>query len=200
MTTITKNGIVEDRKKIEVPEKLIYEMVDGNPVYYKNYKKVLSGELPWEAVVGSGYLQAKLIWLILSFLAKNMDTSKWEILTNEAGFLYAPGSYRALDIAIFKREKLKDYEKENHTGYVKVPPEVVIEIDTKAETGEVLSYVKEKIEDLLSAGVRRIVWYFTDSRTVIIAEQGKDWIISDWNREIEIINDLKINVQKLLEK
>jgi Uma2 family endonuclease len=200
MTTIAKNGIVEDRKKIEVPEKLIYEIVDGKPVYYKDYKKVLNSELPWEAVVGSGYLQARLIWLILSFLAKNMDTSKWEILTNEAGFLYAPGNYRSLDIAIFKKEKLKDYEKENYTGYVKVPPEVVIEIDTKAETDEVLSYIKEKIEDLLSADVKRIIWYFTDSKTVIIAEQGKDWIISDWDREIEIIDNLKINVQKLLEK
>ena len=200
MTTVVEEKNVKNGEKVRVPEKLIYEMVDGKPIYYRDYRKVLNGELPWEAVVGSGYLQARLIWLILSFLAKNMDTSKWEILTNEAGFLYAPGNYRALDIAIFKKEKLKDYEKENYTGYVKVPPEVVIEIDTKAETDEVLSYIKEKIEDLLSADVKRIIWYFTDSKTVIIAEQGKDWIISDWDREIEIINNLKINVQKLLEK
>ena len=200
MTTVVEEKNVKNGEKVRVPEKLIYEMVDGKPIYYRGYRKVLNGELPWEAVVGSGYLQARLIWLILSFLAKNMDTSKWEILTNEAGFLYAPGNYRALDIAIFKKEKLKDYEKENYTGYVKVPPEVVIEIDTKAETDEVLSYIKEKIEDLLSADVKRIIWYFTDSKTVIIAEQGKDWIISDWDREIEIINNLKINVQKLLEK
>ena len=200
MTTVVEEKNVKNGEKVRVPEKLIYEMVDGKPIYYRGYRKVLNGELPWEAVVGSGYLQARLIWLILSVLAKNMDTSKWEVLTNEAGFLYAPKSHRALDIAIFEKEKLKDYEKGNYTGYVKVSPEIVIEIDTKAETSEVLSYVKKKIEDLLNAGVEKIIWYFTDSKTVMIAEQGKDWIISDWDREVEIISNLKINLQKLLEK
>jgi hypothetical protein len=200
MTTVVEEKNVKNGEKVRVPEKLIYEMVDGKPIYYRGYRKVLNGELPWEAVVGSGYLQARLIWLILSVLAKNMDTSKWEVLTNEAGFLYAPKSHRTLDIAIFEKEKLRDYEKGNYTGYVKVSPKIVIEIDTKAETSEVLSYVKKKIEDLLNAGVEKIIWYFTDSKTVMIAEQGKDWIISDWDREVEIISNLKINLQKLLEK
>ncbi|MDQ7055954.1 MAG: hypothetical protein Q9M89_05575 [Persephonella sp.] len=45
-------------------------------------------------------------------------------------------------------------------NYVKTPPEVVIEIDTRADlrkySGEMLSYMKGKISDLSNAGVKKL--------------------------------------------
>ena len=192
-----------DRRK--VPKNLIYEMVNSKPIYYRNYKKVLKGELTPEAVVGSGYVQWKLISIILQALFRSLDMNRYEIATNEAGFLLAPGTYRALDIAIFEKEKLKEYEEKNYAGYVKVPPEVIIEVDTKADLSnfenDTFSYVKEKVEDLLNAGVKKIIWFFTGSRQVLIAKKGeRDWILSDWNKDVEIINGIVVNVSHLLDK
>jgi len=38
------------------------------------------------------------------------------------------------------------------------------------------------------------------SKKVIVAEQGKDWLIVDWSKDIEIIDGVKFNVSQYLEK
>ena len=67
---VKKNPKKEEVKKApkKVPRALIYEKRNGKPIYYQNYQKVLSGELPLEAVMGSGYLQALIIELLLRVL------------------------------------------------------------------------------------------------------------------------------------
>ena len=110
-------------KRRRIPKELIYEMRYGRPIYYRDYDKVLSGELPLEAVTGSSKLQWFIIYLIYSYLLKNLDSSKYIIATNEAGFQFAPKTWRNLDIAIFDKKKiLKEGLNER---YAKTPPEVV---------------------------------------------------------------------------
>ncbi len=82
-----KKGISPEEKK-ELLKKLIYEKKNGKPIYYRNYKKVLSGELPLEAVMGSGYLQWRIIEIVLAFLFKHLDLKRFAIATNEAGFFH----------------------------------------------------------------------------------------------------------------
>jgi len=188
-------------KRKRVPKELIYEMRYGSPIYYRDYDKVLSGEKTLEEVMGSSKLQALLIWLILRFLVKNLDHSKYEVFTNEAGFQWAPRTWRNLDIAIFDKKKLLKEGIDNK--YAKTPPEVVIEVDTKADLrkyGDFMNYQREKTQDLLNAGVKKVIWYTTFDKKVMVAEKDKPWIITDWNYELEIIEDLRFNLGKELEK
>lgn len=44
-----------------IPESLIYEMVKGKPIYYKNYKEFLSGNKQIEELIGSSLIQSRII-------------------------------------------------------------------------------------------------------------------------------------------
>ena len=193
---------VKEKKKkgrTRVPKELIYEMRYGSPIYYRDYDKVISGEKTLEEVMGSSKLQALLIWIVVKFLAKNLDTSKYELLLNEAGFQWAPRTWRNLDIAIFDKKKL--FREGINDKYAKTPPEVVIEVDTKADLrkyGDFMNYSREKTQDLLNAGVKKVIWYTTFDKKVMVAEKGKRWFITDWNDTIDIIDDIKLNLDELL--
>ncbi|WP_297890278.1 Uma2 family endonuclease [Sulfurihydrogenibium sp.] len=197
---VTEKERKSSKKKV-IPKILIYEMRYGKPIYYKDYEKVLNGELNPEAVMASTILQSWIVASIVEFLIKNLP-KKYKIVTNEIGFQFAPRSWRNLDIAIFEKEKLLKEGLNNK--YTKIPPQVVIEVDTKADlkkyNGEILSYIKEKTQDLLNAGVKRVVWYTTDDKKVLVAEKDKRWFITNWNDEIELIDDIKLNLEELIKE
>jgi len=189
----------EKKGKKRVPRELIYEMRYGKPIYYRDYDKVLSGEKSLEEVMGSSKLQSFLISLILKVLFSSLNPKKYVILSNEIGFKFAPRSWRNLDIAIFEKEEiLKEGLDEK---YIKTPPKVVIEIDTKADLrkyGDFMNYAREKVQDLLDAGVEKVIWYTTFDKKVMVAEKGKRWFITDWEEEIEIIDGITFNLGKEL--
>ncbi|WP_457639145.1 Uma2 family endonuclease [Persephonella sp.] len=196
-----KSLTAEKKKRKTVPKELIYEMRYGSPIYYRDYDRVLSGEKSLEEVMGSSKIQWFLVYLILKFLMKNLDTDKYIIATNEAGFQWAPRSWRNLDIAVFDRKKLKKEKLDQK--YVKTPPEVVIEIDTKADLrkyGDFMNYMREKTNDLLNAGVKKVIWITTFDKKVMVAEIRKRWFITDWDDTIELIDGININIKKLLEE
>jgi hypothetical protein len=33
---------------------------------------------------------------------------------------------------------------------------------------------------------------------LLVAEPGKDWIVADWNREVELMEGLRMNLEQLL--
>ena len=197
---VKRNKLSKEEKR-QLLKILTYEKVNGKPIYYRNYKKVLKGELPPEAVMGSGGLQAYLIILLLKFLLKRLDERKYIVLSNELGFLYKKGSWRNLDIALFEREKVKPYLLEDKL--IPVPPKVVIEIDTKADLSKYCcleEYVQEKTQDLLDAGVEKVIWIFTKTKKVMIAERNKKWFIQNWNEPFEVFKNLTINLEELIKE
>ncbi|RUM29424.1 MAG: Uma2 family endonuclease [Aquifex sp.] len=177
---------------------LTYEKVNGKPIYYRDYKKVLKGELPPEAVMGSSELQAVIIAIILKYLFKTLPDD-YIILTNELGFIYAPKSFRSLDIAVYKKKDLlKPQDK-----YTKKTPIVVIEIDTKADLSRYKNfeeYMYEKTKDLLDSGIEKVIWYITKVKKVLIAQRQKDWITKDWVSDVEVLEGVKLNLEKLLKE
>ncbi|WP_456384273.1 Uma2 family endonuclease [Persephonella sp.] len=196
-----KTSTVEKKKRKTVPRELIYEMRYGSPVYYRDYDRVLSGEKSLEEVMGSSKIQAWIVSTIIEYLLKVLDKKKYKVLTNEAGFQWAPRSWRNLDIAIFDRKKLK--KEKIDQKFIKTPPEVVIEIDTKADLrkyGDFMNYMREKTHDLLNAGVKRVIWFTTFDRKVMVAEKGKRWFITDWDDTIELMDGINLNLEQLLKE
>ena len=191
---------VKKKGRPKVPDYLVYEILGNKKIYYKGYEKVLSGELPPEAVMGSSSLQAWIVALIVRFLAKSLDYKKYMLLTNEVGYFYTPqrkSKWLNLDIAIVDRKKL---EQPSNT-YLKIPPEVVIEIDTKADLSKIGdNYYIEKTKRLLESGVKKVVWIFTEQKKIQIAEKDTPWLIVDFDYKFEIIDGVRFNLKKLLEE
>ncbi|MEL7222728.1 MAG: Uma2 family endonuclease [Bacteroidota bacterium] len=182
-----------------IPKSLIYEMIDRQPVYYKGYKEVLNGDKTIDELMGSSYLQSLIITQLVYLLMSKLD-SNWAVLTNEIGLQLKPKSWRAADIAIIEKEKLKLLDETNK--YLSIPPKVVIEIDTKAEIEEVqesYSYFHRKTDDLLAFGVDKVVWVFTDSRKVMIAERDQEWRILDWSKSVTVLEDISFKITDIVE-
>ncbi|WP_459774672.1 Uma2 family endonuclease [Aquifex pyrophilus] len=191
-----KETSLSEAEKKKLLKLLTYEKVRGKPIYYRGYEKVLKGELPPEAVMGSSELQAIIISLILKYLFKNLPKD-FIPLTNELGFMLSPQNFRSLDIAIYKKDEVSTPSDK----YTKKPPIVVIEIDTKADLskyGSFEEYMYEKTNDLLNGGVQKVIWFITKVKKVLIAEKGKDWITTDWNKAIEVVEGVSLNLEKLL--
>ncbi len=200
MATVAKKQLSNKKKRIKVPKELIYEMRKGSPIYYRDYDKVLKGELPIEAVMGSSGLQAWLIKLLMKLLLSKLD-KKYEILTNEVGYKFAPRSWYNLDIGIWDREKVKPYLMRDK--FIPVPPEVVIEVDTKADLRKFENpqdYFHRKTQDLLDSGVKKVIWIFTKDKKIWIAENKKPWLIVDFDYDVPVIEDITFNLKNLLEE
>ena len=207
MTIVIKNQLKNKQKKqtqrSRVPKALIYEMRKGSPIYYRDYDKVLAGELPLEAVMGSSGLHSWLI-MIISFFIRNFLKDKgknYEVLAQEVGYKFAPRSWYNLDIAIWDKEKVKPYLKENKL--IPVAPEVVVDIDTKADLRKFENpqdYFHRKTQDLLDSGVKKIIWIFTKDKKIWIAENKKPWLIVDFDYDIPVMDSIKFNLKKLMEE
>ncbi|CAN5190049.1 hypothetical protein BH09BAC4_BH09BAC4_36390 [soil metagenome] len=166
---------------------LVYEMWDGKPVYYAGYEDVLKGTKTVEQFRSSSILQSRLVVRLSAYLLSVLDLNVYDVLGNEVGIQFKKGDWRACDIAIFELEIL---EGQDETKYAWVPPKVAIEIDTKADMDQYDSpfdYYEKKTTKLLDFGVEKVIWLFTKSRKVWIAEAGKDWIIRDWNHPVEVL-------------
>ncbi len=190
---------ITEKKRKGIKKELIYEMRYGKPIYYRDYDKVLSGEKALEEVIGSSKIQAWLIAIILRLLFSKLDQNRYFIFTNEAGFKFAPRSWRSLDIAVFDKQKL--LKEGIDDKYVKTPPELVIEVDTKADLrkyGDFINYMMEKTQDLLDAGVKKVVWITTRDKKVMVAEKGKRWFITNWSDTVELIEGIELNLEELL--
>ena len=201
MVAVVENKSTKKKRgRKKIPDYLVYEILGNKKIYYKNYEKVLSGELPPEAIMGSSDLHAWIIDLILKVLYSNLNHKNYRIFSGEVGYFYTPSRSKKwlnLDIAIISKEKLK---KPKGT-YLKIPPEVVIEVDTKADLSDIGDeYYIIKTEKLLKSGVKKVIWVFTDAKKIQIAESKKPWIIVDFDYDFEIIDNINMNLEKLLKE
>lgn len=182
-----------------IPTTLIYEVVDGKPIYYKGYKDYLQGKKQLEEIRISSYIQSLIITKLVYLLISKLD-AQYQVLTSEVGLQFKEKRKRAADIAIFEKSKLKTVKDKNK--YLKIAPKIIIEIDTKAELEEVkdaYSYFHIKTDELLNNGIEKVIWIFTDSKKVMLAEAGKNWQIVDWDRAIEVMEGIIVNIDQMVD-
>jgi len=190
-----------DIPKQIVPDILIYEMDEGQPIYYRGYQEVLNKTKTIEQVTGSSALQSLLVMLITDFLGKHLGKN-YIRLASELGFKFKKKSWRSLDIAVFDLNKISDKSIFIKNKYIEVAPEIVIEIDTKASLEELpdpTSYFTKKTDQLLQNGVTKVIWVFTNTQKFLIAEKGKSWVMDNWSENIEIMDNLPtMNIKKMM--
>jgi len=198
MTAITSNPLYN---KSTVPAYLIAEQLDDIVFYYKGYKEVLSGEKTLEDIMGSSVLQFMILQYLIRCLALfDPEEEKYIIGTNEAELHMGHRKNVGNDLAIYD---IKAITPERIIGkYADFPPEVVVEVDIDVEAIELspLDGAFLKTQRMLEFGVKKVIWIFTSSQKIIIAELDKPWLTVNWTEEVELIDGLKINVAAYLKK
>lgn len=192
------------REKQTVPEFLVKEWLDGKPIYYKGYRDVLNKTKKPEDILGCSSLQSFVIDYLLYLLYQNIDRDKFFIATNEPGIHLSKGNNFSNDIAIYDLEVLTPGKISKK--YADVPPVLAIEVGLneevdRKETGFSISdYVALKVQKLLDFGVERVIWILIESKKVLVAKQGEDWLIKNWEQEIELFQGQAFNVGKYLKE
>jgi len=182
----------------KVPDYLICEIMDGQPIYYKGYQEVLTEAKTLEEIMGSSSLQAYIITYLLQILFKHLDEKQYIIFTNEAGLHLDNRNNLAGDILVYDRTHFSiDAINEN---YFSTPPKLVIEVDISVDTAHLSSegYVHTKTRKLLDFGVEKVIWITTPAKTIMVASPNEDWQIKDWNKDIEVLAGVEFNVGQYL--
>ncbi|QKZ13250.1 hypothetical protein [Spirosoma sp. KUDC1026] len=196
--TITPEQQQRRAERSRLLKSMVYEMWDGKPLYYAGYQDVLKGQKTIEQVMSSSILQSRMAVRIAAYLLSVLDLEQYDVLGNEIGVQFKKGDWRACDIAIFN---VADLAGQDETKYAWVAPKIAIEIDTKVDLNSFDSsfeYYEKKTTSLLEFGVEKVIWLFTRSRKVWIAELGKDWLIRDWDQPVEVLNGCRFVPDELV--
>ncbi len=189
-TIEAQEKIAIPKKRVQkIPDSLVYEVMDGKPIYYRGYKNVLSGKLKLEDIMGASALQSFFLSLVNNFLYPLIQKEYFTML-GEMGVHIQLGDNLSADLAVFHRSQLT-FERIWSGKYADYPPVIVVEVDTKAAPESVedfQKYFSEKIQKYLDFGVEQVVWIFTKSRKVWIAKNdGTPWLIQNWQDTITIL-------------
>lgn len=194
---IAEKGKAKKKRK-KIPDYLIYEVMDGKPIYRKGYKSVLSKKKTVEEIMGSSSLQAILIGLIVKFLNQNLSDG-YIVGSAEMGLHIQTNQNLSMDIPIYEISKLSVLTQH----YAEVPPKIVIEVDVEADTENFANdfeYYFNKTQKLLDFQVEKVIWIFTYAQKVIVSEPNKPWITLNWTDTIEIMPEIQFSIQTLIDK
>lgn len=183
----------------KIPKYLVYEEMDGKPIYYKGYQEALEHEKTLDDIMGCSDLQAVLVSTVLEYLYTSLDKRKFKVVTNEAGLHLGKGNNLSSDIAIYDKAILQKTPLKNK--YFDTPPLAVVEVDTNAELKgfeQPMSYYFRKTQKLLDFGVQEVVWISTESGKVMIARQQQDWITMDWQKSVTLLEQYTFSITALL--
>ncbi len=185
-----------DAAEADIPAALVYEILNGKPLYYRGYRHVLEHNLNPETVVGSSGLQSLIIGVIYTHLMVKRDKKRFMVFTNEAGVHIDLGNDFSCDIAIYEKGTFRITKH-----YLDTAPKIVIEVDIKADTSNTtdLTYIIEKTQTLFNFGVERVLWVLSQQRRVFVDTPAQDWLSVDWANDVPVMENITLNVKQLLD-
>ena len=182
-----------------IPNYLVYEIFKGKPIHYEGYKEVLKGTKQLDEIKRSSLIQSQIISRLFLLLGNNISP-EFEILTSELGMRFGKNSRRAADIAICEKSKVEAVK--DNTKYLDFSPKYVIEIDIKASKDDIedsASYYHNKTDELLEFGVECVIWIFTKTKKIMIAQKGKkNWTTTSWSASFDVIENIEVNLEALM--
>ena len=186
-------------KARKIPESLIYELIDGKPIYRKGYREVMSGKKTLEEIMGASTLQSVIVYYLTVFIGKFIDEDQFFVLVSEPGVHIDHRTNLANDVAIYSHRVLPPSKISKK--YADVPPQIAIEVDINADVTDTseTGYIYKKTRKLLDFGVEKVVWVLTDAQAVIIATKERMETV-DWMRNIELMDGQQFNVGEYLQK
>ena len=182
-----------------IPESLIFETINGRPLYYEGYQDVVAGILKPEDIMGSSDLQSIIVAIIVGTLWNRIDRKLYQLASNESGLHIGPGDNLSADIAIFEKAAVGTLKGK----YFDVPPKIVVEVDIKIDLKEIggdVAYISIKSQELFAFGVERVIWVLSKIQKVISMQPNQDWIVTDWGNDVTVMDGCVLNVKQLLDE
>ena len=181
-----------------IPASLIFEELDGRPLYRKGYKHVLENNLSPEEVMGCSFLQALIMRIVGTYIAQMLQNVSYWVISGEAGLHVSRGNNLANDVAVFDKALIKDTFSRN---YPDVPPKIAIEIDVKIEAGQFPSpedYLFRKSEKMIEFGTERVIWVLTENRKIMVMDQSREWSVYEWDEMVPVFDQYQFCLNDLL--
>lgn len=179
-------------KARKIPSKLIKELINGVPYYYKGYKSVLYGHRKFEEIMGSSSLQSVIVGVLNFFINLNINRKLYWVATNEAGLNLTFKNNFATDLGIFEKKELLLDNK-----YFSIAPKIVIEVDVNVETDKELDYIFSKSEELLKFGSEKVCWVISKNRKIILFNKGENTQVFNWDQDVFLMEGIVLNMEKL---
>jgi hypothetical protein len=190
-------------RKRAVPSILVRETINGIPFYYSGYKDVMNKKKTLEDIMADSGLQTLLKKLLYDVLMRQLDPKIYDIYMGEVGAHLDFRSNMGLDVAVFELNQLSGDKFD--AKFLTVLPKFVIEVDMKVSLDDsgienFAQFLSFKTQKLFDSGVERLIWVLNSSKKVVIAMPNEDWLIVDWNKDIELFKGVKINIGQLLKE
>ncbi len=201
--TLLKAKSEKPKRKRKIPASLIKETIDGIPFYYQGYRSVLNKTKKLEDIIPDSGLQLFIKRFFFNLLNKNLDPKDFEVFMGEVGSHLDHRNNMGLDVTVYDRNVLT--RDKITLKYIDVAPKIVIEIDVNVEiedktTNLFEDFVLRKIRRLHDFGTEKIIWVFTKSKTVIVANPDNNWQVLDWDKDVEILEGVQFNIAKYLDE
>mgnify|MGYP007002409583 CR=1 FL=1 len=139
-----------------------------------------------------------LVTYIVGLLLSKLDATLYRVLVGEVGSIPHMHIKATMDIAVFEKSVLPN--SLINRRLIGVPPLVDIEVDVQVENPDLATeeIVQLRTQKLLDAGTKKVIWIFSLTQKITVAEQGKDWVTFDWNRDVEVVEGINFNVHQFL--
>ncbi|MFN0035652.1 MAG: Uma2 family endonuclease [Saprospiraceae bacterium] len=185
------------RRVRSVPNFLVRETIDGIPFYYRGYKEVLSKKKVLDDIMADSGLQTLLKKYLYDLLLRRLNPEVYDVYIGEVGAHLEHKSNLGIDVTVYETAQLPG-EKFDFK-YLDVAPKFAIEVDMKVSLDDTgmdtfAQFLDLKTQKLFDFGVERLIWVLTPSKKVVIATPGEDWLIVDWNKDIELWQGVKANI------
>lgn len=176
----------------EIPQELIYEVLNGKPIYYRGYQAVLNHEKTLDDVMATGTLQTLILGAVYDEITPKIKPKGLKCLFNEVGIHISPKNNLSCDLVVFEKTALAAIPHDNH--YYAIPPKIVIEVDTDGDFTDTQfeQYFFAKSKNLLDFGTEKVVWILTASQTVTVATPDGKWITQHWDKPIEVLGEVLV--------
>lgn len=190
-------------KKRKIPAWLIKETIDGRSFYYAGYRSVLNKRKTLDDIMPDSGLQNVIKVYLVLLMGQKLDLSKYWVFSGEVGLHIETGKNLALDFALVETSVCPPSKISNK--YLDSPPNVVVEIDVNVESDQESfdaweDFIIPKINKLHEFGTQKVIWIFTRSKKIVLAEAGKKWETFDWDKDVELLERVTFNIADYLKE
>jgi hypothetical protein len=195
---IANTEATRPKRSRRVPKELIWEVLDGQPLYRRGYKDVMRKLKTIEEIMGTSSYQATIVGYIVRLLNRHLDENIYEVWSSEAGLHLKKNDSVSNDIVVYNivpADKIT-------TKYADYPAKLVVEVDIEIDPDSMpeIEYLQKKTTKMLEFGVERVVWILTYVKKVIVADRLNDtWLMIDWSSDIELMEGITFNIQAYLQ-
>ncbi len=182
----------------KVPKNLIWETLNGQPLYRRGYKDVMRKTKTIEEIMGSSSLQALIHIYLLRMIIPRLDFNIYDVLASEIGVHFDKNDNISNDLAIYRRLSASQISRH----YTDFPAKIVIDIDIDIDPDSMrdLEYLTLKTQKMLDFGVEKVIWVLTNIKKIMIATPENAWQTTDWSQSFEIMEGMECNVLQFLEE